>query len=136
MTELDVWQTYNMGQSAAGAQFIGVAFLAWVALRVALNIRNNEDANLLLKLAGTGFCLSVAYFIAINTGWYEWNNNSIAAGLAYLQSTDVAISPVAQSFVENMDPGAAFNLVPNLAQGVFIASLLIMQLGSIWLPKK
>jgi hypothetical protein len=35
-----------------------------------------------------------------------------------------------------MDPGAAFNLVPNLAQGVFIASLLIMQLGSIWLPKK
>ena len=136
MTELDMWQTYNMGQSAAGAQFIGVAFLAWVALRVALSIRNSEDSNLITKLAGTGFCLSVAYFIAINTGWYEWNSNSIAAGLASLQAADVVISPVAQSFVENMDPGAAFNIVPNLAQGVFIGSLLIMQLGSIWLPKK
>ena len=73
MTELDIWQTYNMGQTAAGAQFIAVAFLAWVALRVSLSIRNTEDSNLLLKLAGTGFCLSVAYFIAINTGWYEWN---------------------------------------------------------------
>ena len=57
MTELDIWQTYNMGQTAAGAQFIAVAFLAWVALRVSLSIRNTEDSNLLLKLAGTGFCL-------------------------------------------------------------------------------
>ena len=26
MTELDIWQTFNMGQAAAGAHFIGVAF--------------------------------------------------------------------------------------------------------------
>ena len=136
MTELDIWQTFNMGQAAAGAHFIGVAFLAWVALRVSLNIRNNDEANLLLKVAGTGFCLSVAYFIAFNTGCYEWNSNSIAAGLAQLQSMDVAISPVAEKFVANMNPGADFNIKPDLAQGVFIVSLLAMQLGSIWMPKK
>ena len=136
MTELDIWQTFNMGQAAAGAHFIGVAFLAWVALRVSLNIRNNDEANLLLKVAGTGFCLSVAYFIAFNTGWYEWNRNSIAAGLAQLQSMDVTISPVAEKFVANMSPGADFNIKPDLAQGVFIVSLLVMQLGSIWMPKK
>ena len=136
MTELDIWQTFNMGQAAAGAHFIGVAFLAWVALRVSLNIRNNDEANLLLKVAGTGFCLSVAYFIAFNTGWYEWNSNSIAAGLAQLQSMDVTISPVAEKFVANMSPGADFNIKPDLAQGVFIVSLLVMQLGSIWMPKK
>ena len=136
MTELDIWQTFNMGQAAAGAHFIGVAFLAWVALRVSLNIRNNDEANMLLKLAGTGFCLSVAYFIAFNTGWYEWNSNSIAAGLAQLQSMDVAISPMAEKFVANMNPGADFNIKPDLAQGVFIVSLLVMQLGAIWMPKK
>ena len=91
---------------------------------------------MLLKLAATGFCLSVAYFIAFNTGWYEWNSNSIAAGLAQLQSMDVAISPMAEKFVANMNPGADFNIKPDLAQGVFIVSLLVMQLGSIWIPKK
>ena len=136
MTELDIWQTFNMGQAAAGAHFIGVAFLAWVALRVSLNIRNNDEANLLLKVAGTGFCLSVAYFIAFNTGWYEWNSNSIAAGLAQLQSMDVAISPMAEKFVANMNPGADFNIKPDLAQGVFIVSLSTIQLGAISTPKK
>ena len=43
MTELDIWQTFNAGQTAAGAHFIGVAFLAWVGLRVSLNIRNNDE---------------------------------------------------------------------------------------------
>jgi hypothetical protein len=35
-----------------------------------------------------------------------------------------------------MNPGADFNIKPDLAQGVFIVSLLVMQLGAIWMPKK
>ena len=136
MTELDIWTTFNISQSAAGAHFIGVVFLIWVGLRVSSNIRNSDEANLVMKLAGTGFCLSVAYFCAVNTGWYEWTMNGAAAGLQYLASTDVAISPGAQTFIANANPGADFNISPDLMQGVFLASVLIMQMGQIWMPKK
>ena len=33
MNELDIWTTFNISQSAAGAHFIGVAFLIWVGLK-------------------------------------------------------------------------------------------------------
>ena len=136
MTELDIWTTFNISQSAAGAHFIGVAFLIWVGLRVSNNIRNSEEANLIMKLAGTGFCVSVVFFCAMNGGWYEWNMNGAAAGLQYLASTDVPISPGAATFVANANPGAEFNLIPNLMQGVFLASVLVMQRGQMWMPKK
>jgi|TARA_B110000967_G_C18322792_1_gene288323 hypothetical protein len=136
MTELDIWTTFNISQSAAGAHFIGVAFLIWVGLRVSNNIRNSDEANLIMKLAGTGFCVSVAFFCAMNTGWYEWNMNGAAAGLQYLSSTDVPISPGAEKFIANANPGADFNLIPDLMQGVFLASVLVMQMGQIWMPKK
>ncbi|HIG66487.1 MAG TPA: hypothetical protein EYQ44_01440 [Porticoccaceae bacterium] len=89
-----------------------------------------------MKLAGTGFCLSVAYFCAFNTGWYEWNANGAAAAFSYLASTNIAISQGAQTFVANMNPGADFNLKPDLMQGIFLISMLVMQMGQIWMPKK
>jgi hypothetical protein len=72
----------------------------------------------------------------MNTGWYEWNMNGAAAGLQYLSSTDVPISPGAEKFIANANPGADFNLIPDLMQGVFLASVLVMQMGQIWMPKK
>lgn len=62
--------------------------------------------------------------------------NGAAAGLQNLASTDVPISPGAATFVANANPGAEFNLIPNLMQGVFLASVLVMQMGQIWMPKK
>jgi len=136
MTELDIWATFGANQSAAGSHFIAIAFLVWVGLRVSNNIRNSDEANIVMKLAGTGFCLSVAYFCAFNMGWYEWNANGTAAALSYLASTDIAISPGAQTFVAGMNLGADFNLKPDLMQGIFLASILVMQMGQIWMPKK
>ena len=132
MTELDIWATFGANQSAAGSHFIAIAFLVWVGLRVSNNIRNSDEANIVMKLAGTGFCLSVAYFSAFNMGWYEWNANGTAAALSSLES----ISLGAQTFVTGMNPGADFNLRPSFIQGIFLASILVMQMGQIWMPKK
>jgi len=35
-----------------------------------------------------------------------------------------------------MNLGADFNLKPDLMQGIFLASILVMQMGQIWMPKK
>ena len=38
--------------------------------------------------------------------------------------------------IANTDPGAAPSIAPNLVQGIFVASAVLMQMGQIWMPKK
>ena len=43
MNELMMWDLYWSGATAAGTYFFGIAFLAWVGLRISNNIYNNTD---------------------------------------------------------------------------------------------
>jgi len=136
MNELMMWDLYWSGATAAGTYFFGIAFLAWVGLRISNNIYNNTDSNMVVKVAGSAFCLSVAYFMLVNGAWFDWMSNGTAAGLVFVsENSEMGISPGAEAFIANSNPGADFNLIPNPVQGIFIASLLTLQLGQIWTNK-
>ncbi|MFL2721719.1 MAG: hypothetical protein ACJ0E6_04565 [Gammaproteobacteria bacterium] len=131
-----LWDAYWNGAGAIGPWFFGIAFLAWVGLRISNGIYNSADANLVVKIAGTAFCLSVAWFGLINAAWFEWHSNGVAGVFAWLaENSEAGITPGAAAFVEANDPGAGFSIAPNLPQGVFWGSLLLIQLGQIWTKK-
>ncbi len=136
MTELEIWKTMYTGNISSAMYFLAIAFLIWVSFRVAISIRTNPESNLFTQVVGTAFCLSTAYFALFNMAMSEWNINAAAAAFAWLASTDVAISPNAQMIIANTDPGAAPSIAPNLVQGIFVASAVLMQMGQIWMPKK
>lgn len=136
MTELEIWKTMYTGNISSAMYFLAIAFLIWVSFRVAISIRTNPESNLFAQVVGTAFCLSTAYFALFNMAMSEWNINAAAAAFAWLSSTDVAISPNAQMIIANTDPGAAPSIAPNLVQGIFVASAVLMQMGQIWMPKK
>ena len=135
-TEIMVWDVFWAGASANGAYFFGLAFLSWVGLRISNNIYNNADSNMVVKVAGSAFCLSVAWFMLGNFAWAEWHSNGVASALTFFaENAEGGISSGAQEYVSNSEPGKAFNMVPDVVGGVFIASLLTLQLGQIWTNK-
>ena len=98
-------------------------------------IYNNADANLVAKIAATVFVLCVAMGFLFNGAIAEWNINQAAAGLVWLSENTEGISPGGQLIIEANDPGAPFSMVPSLFPGLFILSVLVMQLGGIWTKK-
>ena len=135
-TELDLWNLLQISNMANGIQFLGIAFLAWVGLRISTGIYNNADSNMLVKISGTVFCLVVAYFMLFNFGLNAWNVTGTAAAMNALAEP---LTPVAEGFVafaEANNSSEGFSIVPNLAQGLLVLSILTIQLGGIWMNKK
>ena len=135
-TELDLWNLLQISNMANGIQFLGIAFLAWVGLRISTGIYNNADSNMLVKISGTVFCLVVAYFMLFNFGLNAWNVTGTAAAMTALAEP---LTPVAAGFVafaEANNSSEGFSIVPNLAQGLLVLSILTIQLGGIWMNKK
>ena len=131
MTELEIWTTFWIGVAGNGIYFVGLAFLTWVGLRVGNNIRNSEDSNMVIKIAGSAFCLTIAFFMLMNGAWMEWHANGVAGALSSL----AAVGEGSQEFIANANPGAKFDLMPELPQAIFLLSVLTLQLGLIWSPK-
>ena len=52
-TELDLWNLLQVSNMSNGIQFLGIAFLAWVGLRISSSIYNSGDSNMLVKVSGT-----------------------------------------------------------------------------------
>ena len=135
-TELDLWNLLQISNMANGIQFLGIAFLAWVGLRISTGIYNNSDSNMVVKISGTVFCLVVTYFMLFNFGLNAWNVTGTAAAMTALAEP---LTPVAEGFVafaEANNSSEGFSIVPNLAQGLLVLSILTIQLGGIWMNKK
>ena len=64
-TELEIWQLFWTGLGAAGMWTMGVIFFIWVAFRLSGNLYANAEAGMVMRVAATGFCLSVAYFALV-----------------------------------------------------------------------
>ena len=106
------------------------------ALRISSSIYNSGDSNMLVKVSGTVFCLIIAYFMLFNFGLSAWNLAGTAAAMSALTEP---LTPAAQNFIafaEANGSSEGFSIVPNVAQGLLILSLLLIQLGGIWMTKK
>ena len=52
-----------------------------------------------------------------------------------MQTAGTEISSGAQEMIAAAEPGAAFNLMPDMISGIFILAILVMQLTTIWMKK-
>tara|TARA_Y100001970_G_scaffold262055_1_gene345800 strand:- start:5660 stop:6067 length:408 start_codon:yes stop_codon:yes gene_type:complete len=130
-TEIEVWNLFWLATLANGVWFAGLAFLLWVSFRAA-NMAGESD-NMIGKVAVTVFCLIVVYQLNFNAGAVEWVGNGLAGVFATMQAQGVEISEGAQRMVDGAEnPGGAFNLMPNLLGAIFLITVLVMQLFSIW----
>ena len=132
MTELDLWNHLWMASGSNATWFIGLGFLSWVGLRAGQNIYNNPDTPLLMKISATVFCLFVANGWITNFAFSEWNANGVANGMALLEASGELISPYGSELIASNNPGAPFNLMPSLPQGLFIIAITIMQVLPMW----
>ena len=132
-TEVQMWDVYWSGMLATAGFFLAWAFLLWVSLRAA-NIAGDSD-NMISKIAVTVFCLVVFWQINFIVAQIEWIFNGISGAFVALQSAGTEISSGAQEMIAAAEPGAAFNLMPDMISGILILTILVMQLTTIWMKK-
>ena len=132
-TEVQMWDLYWSGMLATAGFFLAWAFLLWVSLRAA-NIAGDSD-NMISKSAVTVFCLVVVWQINFIVAQIEWIFNGISGAFVALQTAGTEISSGAQEMIAAAQPGAAFNLMPDMISGIFILAILVMQLTTIWMKK-
>ena len=91
---------------------------------------------MLVKISGTVFCLCVAWFWLFIWAIFEWNFNGVAGVFMAMQANGMEISQGAQYIISQASaPGSEVSLAPNLAQGLFLLSILAIQLGGLWMKK-
>jgi hypothetical protein len=136
MNEVDMWNYMQAAVSTGATQGIGIAIMIGLGFWISGAMYNSTDKNIIGKITASVFVLTVAVFYLFNGAVVEWNLNQVAAGLSYLKETTEGISPGGQVIIDANDPGAPFSLMPNLVSGLFLLSVLVMQLSGIWMSKK
>jgi len=136
MNEIDMWNYMQTAVSTGATQGIGIAIMIGLGFWISGAMYNSADKNIIGKITASVFVLTVAVFYLFNGALVEWNLNQVAAGLSYLKETTEGISPGGQVIIDANDPGAPFSLMPNLVSGLFLLSVLVMQLSGIWMTKK
>ena len=136
MNEIDMWNYMQTAGNTGATQGIGIAILIGLGFWISGAMYASKDKNIIGKITASVFVLTVAMFYLFNGALVEWNVNQVAAGLAYLKETTEGISPGGQVIIDANDPGAPFSLIPNLFSGLFLLSVLVMQLSGIWMTKK
>tara|TARA_B100000427_G_scaffold62497_1_gene49273 strand:+ start:169 stop:579 length:411 start_codon:yes stop_codon:yes gene_type:complete len=135
MEEINAWNYMQMAGTTSATYFIGMAFLTWVGFRISSSVYNADSSNMIVKVAGTVFCLTVAWFWLFIWAIAEWNFNGVAGVFAFMQSEGMQISSGAQYVIANSNPGAEPSIMPNIPQGLFLLSVLAIQLGGLWMKK-
>ena len=135
-TELEIWQTFWTGMGAAGIWLMGVVFFIWVGFRLSGNLYANAEANVVMRIAATGFCLCVVYFALVWFAMTEWHANGVAGAFLDLKGSVQGLSPNGEMFLAGSDPRAPMSLMPNPPQGILLLCALSIQLMGIWMPKK
>ena len=81
MTESEVFLVGSQFHQMIAIRFVGMLFLIWVGFRLANGIRSSSDSNIIMKVAGSVFVLSVAFFYLFISGMTEMMNNGMAGML-------------------------------------------------------
>lgn len=134
MEEINAWNYLQYAANTNATYCIGLAFLTWVGLRISGNVYADASASIIVRIAGSVFCLCVTWFWLNTMAMFEWNVNGVAGVFSAIQA-EGEISSGAQFIIANSDPGAAPSIMPNVVQGLFLLSALAIQLGGLWMKK-
>tara|TARA_B100001113_G_scaffold303561_1_gene263514 strand:- start:1164 stop:1562 length:399 start_codon:yes stop_codon:yes gene_type:complete len=109
---------------------VGIFFMAWVALRVARSVSENQ--NLVGQIFSTIFGLVVCWFGLVQGSFTTWSTQSTAYQLSQLES----ISPTEQLFVDYFNVGLPnVSVVPDPLNGLFWLCILVFILVPTWQKK-
>ena len=134
MEEIDAWNYLQYAANTNATYLIGLAFLTWVGLRISSSVYADASASIIVRIAGSVFCLSVTWFWLTTMAMFEWNVNGVAGVFTAMQA-EGDISSGAQFIIANSNPGAEPSIMPNIVQGLFLLSALVIQLGGLWMKK-
>jgi len=135
MNEFQLWTLFNPGNIATFMSYTSLILAIWLSLRIAMNIRNSEEDNLLAKLMGTAFGA-----IVIAHGWRVYTEGkvlyiNVTDGLTRLGEAGVELSPTAKRFIDYVGTTEPTN-TPSLLGMAFLAVVAVMIVAQIWMPKK
>ena len=134
MEEINAWNYLQYAANTNATYLIGLAFLTWVGLRISSGVYADASASIIVRIAGSVFCLSVTWFWLTTMAMFEWNVNGVAGAFTAMQA-EGDISSGAQFIIANSNPGAEPSIMPNIVQGLFLLSALVIQLGGLWMKK-
>ena len=128
--ERQIMELFYASMISRGLFTIGIFFMTWVALRITKAV--SENPNIIGKIVGSVFALTVTFFGLLQQGFTEWTVESTAYQLRALES----LSPSAQVFVNTfyvgLPDGGDMGLTSNPLVWVFWACLLAFMLLPLW----
>jgi len=132
MQGLSVFGTFSI---AFALRSIGSILAIWLALRIASNIRNSDEQNIVGKLLGTAFgVLTLMFAYYWQTAYWSLRANT-ANNFKAMSDNGAELSGGVQQFVNSfasVDPVTA----PGVIVIAFDLVVLAMILLQIWMPKK
>ena len=134
--ELQIWSIHWTAMTALVLSLAVMLFAVWVGFRLSNGIYNSGESNIVAKIAVTVFNLCVAWFLLFWWAYMEWHINGVANAFAELKATGTSISPNAQMHLDAGDPAAPLSILPDLVQGLFLGSIIVIQLAQTWMTKK
>ncbi len=134
--ELQIWSIHWTAMTALVVSLAMSIFAVWVGFILSNGIYNSGESNIVSKIAVTVFNLCVAYFVLFWWAYLEWHNNGVANAFKELSEAGTSISPNAQMHLDAGDPAAPLSMLPNLIEGLFLGSILLIQLSQTWMTKK
>ena len=126
MTEYQIFNMMYVGFISNSMYFVGCVILIWLGFRMANNIYNNSNANMLSKVFTSVFCIFVAAFM--------FGVNQIGGSI--LESAVMQLNDAGASSAERMAEYLNFPLVVGSPlQTGFVLFILAFQLAITWSTK-
>ena len=123
MTEYQVLNLMQVGFIQNAMYFVGMVLLTWLGFRMANNVRNTPDANMMGKVFTSVFCLFVAAFM--------FQVNQIG-GAILSSNVDLLVEMGAASGERMLAYMDAPLIVGGTLQTVFVLFVLVFQLALVW----
>ena len=129
--ELAIWTLYSSGRIANALVTISTVLFIWLSLRIAVQTRDREDSNIISKSLSSLFGILVVYgtFIA-------WTINGFKSVAEAGKSAGVELSDSAVFFMDYYSNLSEPANTPSAPASLFLLVVLVMILGTIWIPKK
>ena len=123
MTEYQVLNLMQVGFIQNAMYFVGMVLMTWLGFRMANNVRNAPDANMVGKVFTSVFCLFVAAFM--------FQVNQIG-GAILSSNVDLLVAMEAESGERMSAYMDAPLIVGGTGQTVFVLFVLVFQLALVW----
>ena len=126
MTEYQIFNLMHVGFIKNAMYFVGMVLLIWLGFRMANNIYNNSESNMLAKVFTSLFCVLVAAMM--------FNVQQI--GAAILGTAVTQLGAIGAESAERMQTYVDHPLgIGGTVQTIFVALVLVFQLAITWNKK-